>query len=125
MIDRSKLTGILRGFGRKCPNCGKTKLFDGFLSVRSPCGVCGIDNEQYPADDLPPYLTISAVGHLVIPTLIWFDFAFTPALWIEVAIWLPVTAILSLLLLPSMKGATVGICWATNTIRPGYASRPD
>jgi uncharacterized protein (DUF983 family) len=112
-----KLAGILRGFARRCPNCGRTPLFSGYLAVRSPCANCGSDNAAFPADDLPPYLTIMAVGHVVIPAFVWTDAVYVPSVWTEAAIWLPLTLGLTLALLPSMKGMTIGISWATGITR--------
>jgi uncharacterized protein (DUF983 family) len=116
--DKSIWTGISRGLARRCPNCGKGRLFAGYLALRTPCEVCGTDNTIYPSDDFPPYLTIIIAGHVVVPLLIWVDHAYEPSLWLQAAIWLPLTAILCLILLPFMKGATVGLCWATNLVRP-------
>ena len=115
--ERTIWTGLGRGLARRCPNCGAGRLFNGFLTIRSPCEVCGNDNSIYPSDDFPPYLTIFVTGHLVIPLFIWTDAAFEPAPWLEAAIWLPATAVMCLALLPFIKGATVGLCWATNLVR--------
>jgi uncharacterized protein (DUF983 family) len=90
--------------------------------MRSPCEVCGSDNSIYPSDDLPPYLTIFVTGHVVIPLFIWTDGALEPSLWLEAAIWPPVTAIMCLVLLPFMKGAAVGLCWANNIVRQDSAT---
>jgi uncharacterized protein (DUF983 family) len=38
------------------------------------------------------------------------------------AIWLPATVIMCLVLLAFMKGATIGICWATNIVRQDAAT---
>jgi uncharacterized protein (DUF983 family) len=116
--DKSILTGILRGLQRRCPNCGRGRLFEGYLKIRCPCEVCGTDNTIYPSDDFPPYLTIIVVGHVVVPAFVWVDHAYEPPIWLQTAIWLPLTAVLCLVLLPLMKGATVGLCWATNLVRP-------
>ena len=114
--DKSIVTGVLRGLSRRCPNCGQGRLFDGFLKIRCPCEVCGHDNTVYPSDDFPPYLTILITGHVVVPLFMWMD-RYEPPLWLQAAIWLPVTVIMCLVLLPFMKGATVGLCWATNLVR--------
>jgi len=45
------------------------------------------------------------------------DVRYQPSLWLQAAIWLPVTVFLCLLLLPTMKGATAGLCWAVGLIR--------
>jgi len=113
----SIVTGIWRGLRCRCPACGEGRLFAGYLRIRLPCEVCGADNTIYPSDDFPPYLTILVVGHVVVPLFMWSDRAYEPSVWVQAAIWLPVTALMCLALLPSMKGATVGLCWATGLRR--------
>ena len=117
MPQNSFWTGISRGARRRCPTCGQGSLFDGFLKLRGTCSVCGASNGDYPCDDFPPYLTIFAVGHLVVPLLVLIDLRYQPSVWLQAAIWLPVTALLCLLLLPTMKGAAVGLCWAVGLVR--------
>jgi len=48
----------------------------------------------------------------------WSDRAYEPSLWLQAAIWLPLTLIMCLVLLPLMKGATIGLCWAAHMVRP-------
>ena len=115
--EKSVWTGVQRGLARRCPNCGEGRLLRGYLTIRSPCEVCGNDNTIYPSDDFPPYLTILVVGHVVLPLLVWMDSTYEPPLWLMAAVWLPVTTAMCLVLLPFMKGATVGLCWATNLTR--------
>jgi uncharacterized protein (DUF983 family) len=115
--EHSLWRGIRRGLAGHCPNCGKGRLFSGFLKIRAHCDVCGADNSIYPSDDFPPYLTILLVGHLVVPLLFWVQRDFAPGTWLQAAIFLPLTVLLCLLLLPIMKGGTVGLCWATGLVR--------
>ncbi len=117
MAEHSIWMGIRRGLSVRCPNCGEGRLFRGFLTVRSPCSVCGSDNARFPSDDFPPYLTILVVGHVVVPLFMWSDRAWELSSWAQAAVWLPVTLLLCLALLPRMKGATVGLCWATGLVR--------
>jgi uncharacterized protein (DUF983 family) len=117
MSRKSLWTGISRGARRRCPTCGQGALFDGFLKVRATCAVCGANNAAYPCDDFPPYLTIFAVGHLVVPLLVLIDLRYQPSEWLQAAIWLPVTVLLCLLLLPIMKGTAAGVCWAVGLVR--------
>jgi len=124
MSEKSVWTGIRRGIVCHCPNCGKGRLFEGFLKPTAHCEVCGNDNRIYPSDDLPPYLTVFVVGHVVVGLFLWVDLNFSIAVWTQLAIWLPLTGLLSLALLPVMKGVAIGICWATDTVResmPGSA----
>jgi len=115
--EKSVWIGLRRGLARRCPTCGKGRLFAGYLTIRSPCEVCGVDNNIYPSDDFPPYLTILVSGHVVVPLFIVTDSAYGLPFWIEGAIWLPLTLMLCLALLPVMKGATVGLCWANDLVR--------
>lgn len=120
--EKSIWTGLKRGIRRRCPNCGDGRLFDGYLKIRSPCEVCGTDNMMYPSDDFPPYLTIFVAGHVLVVLFVLTDRAYDPPLWLSGAIWLPATVILCVTLLPFMKGATVGLCWATNLIRQDWTA---
>jgi uncharacterized protein (DUF983 family) len=117
--DKSIWTGIKHGLGRHCPNCGTGRLFTGYMTIRTPCEVCGSDNTIYPSDDFPPYLTILVAGHVLVPLFMWSDRTYEPSVWLQAAIWLPATLIMCLVLLPFMKGGTIGLCWATNLVRAG------
>ena len=106
--ENRMLTGLTRGFQRKCPNCGQGHLFKGYLKVRPNCDVCGHDNGQYRADDAPPYFTIFVTGHIVVPLMLWLERAETPPLWVHSAIFLPLTVILAMAMIRPIKGATIG-----------------
>ena len=124
-MSKSKLiTGLVRGFTERCPQCGEGRLFHRYLKVESPCAVCGHDNAQYPSDDAPPYFTILIMGHLVIAPMLFFPFIWTwPVGWV-IGTTLPAIAILTLVLLPRVKGAVIGAQWAIHRIEgvvPGTA----
>ena len=122
--QNSILTGLVRGIRRKCPNCGQGRLFAGYLKVRPVCDRCGHDNARYPADDAPPYFTILIVGHLVIAPMLMFSFIWKwPIGWVLLATLLPL-ALITLGLLPRVKGAVIGAQWAVYAQRrnaPGNA----
>lgn len=120
--ERPLWLGIRRGLARRCPACGHGHLFCGFLKVTAHCDTCGADSTIYPSDDFPPYLTILVTGHLVVPLLFFTDRTLNLAPWLECGIFVPLTAALCLLLLPVMKGATVGLCWATGMVRSSVAT---
>ena len=67
---------------------------------------------HHQADDAPPYFTILIAGHIVIPLLMTAELTFAPPLWLHLLIWVPLTAILCLALLPRVKGAIAGLQWA-------------
>lgn len=103
---------ITNGIKGKCPNCGEGKLYQGFISVNAQCDHCGEELHHHQADDLPPYLNIFLVGHIMVAlgmfsmTYEWFG------LW-ETTIGFSLLAlILSLALIRPIKGAVVGLQWA-------------
>ena len=102
-------TALLRGLSGRCPACGVGKLFRGYLRVESTCAACDAPLGLVRADDAPPYFTIVVVGHLIVPGMLILERDVTPPLWVHAAIWLPLTAALSLALLRPIKGATVGL----------------
>jgi uncharacterized protein (DUF983 family) len=101
-----------RGFRGRCPRCGEGKLFRAFLKVANECGVCGLDFTPHRADDLPAYLVIVIVGHIVVPLALFIETDYSPPVALQLAVYLPLTLILSLLLLQPVKGAVVGLQWA-------------
>ncbi|MFP3920565.1 MAG: DUF983 domain-containing protein [Dichotomicrobium sp.] len=103
---------LWRGFGGRCPSCGEGSLFRRFLKVADHCGTCREAYYHQRADDAPPYFTIFIVGHLILPPLMWLEMAVTPAVWVHLVIWLPLAVILTLILLPMVKGAIVALQWA-------------
>jgi len=101
-----------RGFRGRCPRCGEGKLFRAFLKVDNNCSACRLDFTPHRADDLPAYLVIVIVGHLVVPMALMIETEYSPPVWLQLAIYLPITLMLSLLLLQPVKGAVVGLQWA-------------
>jgi len=103
---------LKRGFRGLCPHCGRGKLFRAFLKVDDACSVCGEDFTPHRADDLPAYLVIVIVGHIVVPLALMIETNFSPPVALQLAVYLPVTLIASLVLLQPVKGAVVGLQWA-------------
>ena len=103
---------ILRGAACKCPSCGTGSLFSGFLSTEPVCSSCGEELHHQRADHVPPYFTITIVGHIIIPDMLIVEMAYRPELWVHMALWVPLTLILSLALMRPVKGALIGLQWA-------------
>ena len=110
--ERSVLLSLLRGARLTCPACGKGAMFRRYLKVADNCPDCGEALHHHRADDAPPYFTIVIVGHVVVGLMLAVEMAYHPPLWLHAAIWLPLTLLLALLLLPPIKGALVGLQWA-------------
>lgn len=117
MAEKSKVAlGVGRGIRLRCPACGEGHLFSSFLKVKG-CETCGSDNTIYPSDDAPPYLTLILIGHFVVPFAFWAERVWAPAMWVHMAIWLPLITVVTLATLPFMKGTVIGFAWATGVTR--------
>lgn len=110
--DRPVRPAMLRGWRRRCPNCGAGEMFSGYLKVRDSCPVCGEELHHQRADDGPAYLTILVVGHLMAPVIHVTYTQFRPDP-LTMAAFLSVGCVaLSLYLLPRIKGAFIALQWA-------------
>ena len=100
-----------RAFRRRCPHCGVGKIFKGYLKLSDKCSKCSAPTGEIRADDLPPYLTILLVGHIIVPALLVVEGAYHPPMWMQMVIWPSLTLLLTLSFLPFIKGAAVGLMW--------------
>lgn len=87
-------------------------MFQGYLTSVDHCAHCGEALHHHQADDAPPYITIFIVGHIVVGLILMVERGFTPPIWLHLALWLPLTIILSLLILRPIKGGIIGLQWA-------------
>ena len=109
---RSVWRAMWRGALLRCPQCGQGKLFRKYLKVADACPSCAEELHHHRADDAPAYLTIFLVGHIIIPPVLLIELWYQPPYWLQFAVWLPALALLTLGLLPVVKGAVVGLQWA-------------
>ncbi len=103
---------MIRGFMGRCPHCGEGKLFRSFAKTVDDCAVCGEHIDHHRADDLPAYLVIFIVGHIVVGAFMGVEAAVELSTWTHLAIWAPLTVLGSIALLQPIKGAVVGLQWA-------------
>lgn len=103
---------MARGFMCRCPACGEGKLFNSYLKTKDTCPKCAEDLHHQRADDAPPYFTMMIIAHIVIPAVLIVERMWKPEIWLQLAVWLPATLIMTLALLPAVKGSIVGLQWA-------------
>lgn len=110
--ERPVKPALLRGWRRRCPNCGAGPMLEGYLKVREACPVCHEELHHQRADDGPAYLTILVVGHLMAPLILWAFEVYRPEPLVLASIFTVGCVALSLYLLPRFKGAMVALQWA-------------
>jgi uncharacterized protein (DUF983 family) len=103
---------ILNGLRCRCPKCGEGKLFRAYLKVNDFCPNCGEELFHHKADDMPPYISIVIVGHILIGVLLELSAYTTLEPFWYMATLVPLALILPLVMLPSVKGAVVALQWA-------------
>jgi uncharacterized protein (DUF983 family) len=111
-VPRAMGEAMQRGWRQTCPACGTGRLYGKYLKVADACDHCGQELHHHRADDAPPYFTMFIVGHVVIALLLIVERKYSPPVWLHLSMWLPLTTVLSLWLLPRVKGALIGIQWA-------------
>lgn len=100
---------ILTGLTCRCPRCGKGRLFVGYLQLAADCPDCGLDYGFADSGDGPAVFVIFLVAPLVVLLALMVGAAFAIPPWMHLVIWIPVTIILCLALLPPFKGVLVAL----------------
>ncbi|MFC0283556.1 DUF983 domain-containing protein [Camelimonas abortus] len=109
---RELIPAMKRGFAGCCPACGEGRMFGRFLKVNDACAACGEELHHQRADDLPPYVVITIVAHIVATGILLAETYFTWPVWAHMSVWPALTLILGFLLMQPVKGAVVGLQWA-------------
>ncbi len=120
---RDLKTAMLKGWKQRCPACEKGPLYRQYLKVVDTCPSCGEELHHQRADDAPPYFTMVVVSHVVVAGVLILEKNFAPPGWVHMVLWLPLTVILSLILLPRVKGVLVGVQRALRM--HGFGGEPD
>ncbi len=109
---RSVRRSALRGLSGRCPACGEGRLYGSFLAVRGRCPACGEALHHHRADDIAPWIAMFLSAHVVVPLAFLTAMAASLPAWVNLALFIAFGLALTLLALPAVKGAVVGIEWA-------------
>lgn len=121
--ERDLAQALWRGARCRCPQCDTGKLFTRYLKVTPVCSACGTDYTPQRSDDLPAYLVLFIVGHIVVGGMMSAEMHYDwPVLW-HMIVWPLLCIILTLALLPPVKGMVVAMQWALKM--HGFSSFPD
>ena len=71
----------------RCPNCGKGRLYSGYLQVAEACNKCGFELRKHDAGDGPAVFVVLIVGAIVVGLAFWVEIAYQPAYWVHLVIW--------------------------------------
>lgn len=93
----------------RCPQCGKGRLFDGFLAVAPRCTSCGLDLSKHDSGDGPAVFVILILGFIVVGLALWVELAYEPPFWLHLVLWLPLIVILGLGMLRPLKAGLIAL----------------
>ena len=71
----------------RCPRCGEGKLFDGVLTVRDTCAVCGLNLAAADTGDGAAAFIVLIESAVLVALAFWVEFRFNPPLWGHVILW--------------------------------------
>lgn len=111
-VERDGWRAIRLGLKCRCPSCGKAPLFRRYLKPIAHCPACIQDFTHQRADDLPAYLVILLLGHILVPLVVEVERHMSPPVAFQMIFWPLLAAVLALLMLQPVKGAVIGLQWA-------------
>jgi uncharacterized protein (DUF983 family) len=112
LAPRDWKQAMKRGLMCRCPACGEGRIFERFLKVKPACDNCGERFDGHRADDMPPYITMMIVGHVIVALNLFFERATEwPMAW-HMMLWPSLTVGMTLLIMQPIKGALIAYQWA-------------
>ena len=109
MADDPKLSPIRSGLACRCPRCGRGRLFEGFLTLRPRCEVCGLDYAFADSGDGPAVFVILIGGFIVVFAALMTEVVYQPPYWVHAALWLPLILVVTLVPLRLVKGLLIAL----------------
>ena len=117
-IKPARIDPIRAGLVCRCPNCGRGKLFSGFLKVVDRCAVCGFDFSRLNTGDGAAVFIMQIAGAPVVFTALFVEIAYSPPIWLHLIVWPPLVLVLALALMRPGKGVMVALQMRNRT-EPG------
>jgi len=115
------VSSLNAALGRRCPRCGRGRLFASYLKVADRCAVCGLDLKAQDSGDGPAVFIMLIVGFVVVGLALWVEVAFAPSYWVHLVLWFPLTFALVLTLLPVFKAWLVAQHYRHDLLKGGGA----
>lgn len=100
---------IFSGLKSLCPNCHKGKIFNGFLSVKTQCEVCGMKLKDQDSGDGPAYVISFILCLIIVPIALILAIKYNWSLILSISFWSIILIGLTLLLLRPIKSIFIMI----------------
>jgi uncharacterized protein (DUF983 family) len=111
MLDpnASPPSAIVAGLAGHCPRCGRGRLFSGLLTLAPRCDTCGLDLSFADAGDGPAVFVSLIGGFIVLGIALAAELLYEPPIWVHLAVFLPMTALVCFGLLRPLKGLLIAL----------------
>jgi uncharacterized protein (DUF983 family) len=112
MTDPEPLTlhsAIRRGLACRCPRCGGSSLFRGFIGLKPRCESCGLDYAFADAGDGPAIFVILFAGFVVVFCALGVEVLYQPPYWLHAVLWIPLILLVTLVPLRVTKGLLIAL----------------
>ncbi len=83
-------------------------MFQGLLTVRDACAVCGLDLSKADTGDGAAAFIILILGTVVVALAFWVEFRFNPPLWVHAVLWPLITIPAAIAMMRPIKAFLVG-----------------
>ncbi|GGE16074.1 membrane protein [Polymorphobacter glacialis] len=100
------VANALRG---RCPRCAQGKLFRTFIVFRPKCSACDLDYRAFNVGDGAATFLILIVGAIVTGLAMWLELTRSPAWYVHVALWVPLTIVLTVILMRVAKALLIAL----------------
>jgi uncharacterized protein (DUF983 family) len=112
--DQTTFSAARTGFAGRCPRCGNGALFQGFLTLRPRCEICGLDYVFADSGDGPAVFVILLAGFIVVGCALITEVLYEPPLWLHALLWAPLILSTTLLPLRPLKGLMIALQYRHN-----------
>jgi len=92
-----------------CPRCGAGTLFAGPVAFAPKCPACGLDFSSFNVGDGPAALLTLVLGAIVVAGAAILQITLEPPFWLQLLIWIPVTAAAVIWSLRITKGGLLAL----------------
>ena len=75
-----------------CPRCGERTIYAGLIKFADRCSACGLDFTQFNVGDGPAAFLTLIIGTIIVAAAVFLQVAYSPPVWLQMLIWVPVTA---------------------------------
>lgn len=117
-----RLSPVQTGARGLCPRCGKGHIFNGFLTLRDHCEVCGLDYSfADPADGPAVFVQLFACVPGVI-FIVMMEILARPPLWVHLIVGVPILLLTTVLPLRPIKGWLVAAQYTTRAQEAGTSA---